>query len=589
MRLGPGQIPTLLVEADGSELTAPAMQRLTNLVVDNSLHKPDMFVITFADDEAEVMGATHLRVGSQITVTANGWMNDEMLTLIEGEVTSIEAAYEGMASETIIRGYDKSHRLHRGSRTATYNNVKDSDIAQTIANRLGCEIGTIDDSGTTLDYVAQFNQTDWEFLSARAREIGFEMSVTEGKFNFRRPISASTGPDSPDGGLPSSTQLTYGFDLRTFHPRVSAVGQPGDVAVRSWDPMQKQVIQSSSSNSASHFAVATDLSQLTESFGDATHTIVDRPVGTQGEADRIAQAGAAQTGSSGFEGEGMVLGNPTLRPGVPVNISGVVDPFNGRYTLTETRHVFQAGDYLTHFTVSGQRDRSLLGLTSSGGSHSRPSAGGAPIPGVVIAQVTDNNDPNNLGRVKLKFPWLSDDYESDWCRYCQLGAGPSSGAHWWPEVNDEVLVAFEFGDVRRPYVVGNLHNGQDTPNLGDSLFNGGQVARRGFVSRAGHMMVFFDDSSKMGVALLTADSSCKVALNQTSGEIHISCSGQVTIETDSGDVTVNSGGDVNVSSNGDVSVTASAGSITLDGGSGVTIQSEAQVTISAPQVSLGGG
>ena len=96
-------------------------------------------------------------------------------------------------------------------------------------------------------------------------------------------------------------------------------------------------------------------------------------------------------------------------------------------------------------------------------------------------------DPQKLGRVRLKFPWLSDDYESDWARMLQAGAGPDSGACFLPEVNDEVLTAFEFGDVRRPVVIGGLHNGRDKPRLGDGLVDNGRVRRRGFVSRRGQI------------------------------------------------------------------------------------------------------
>jgi phage protein D len=578
----------MVVEVEGAQLDASAMTRLLSLVVDQSLHKPDMFVITFADDEDDLLRATHLQVGSRITVSADGWTSKQLRSLIEGEVTAIEAAYDSLDKKTVVRGYDRSHRLHRGSKTATYRNVKDSDIAQTVAKRLGCEVGTIDDSGATLDHVAQFNQTDWEFLSCRAREIGFEMSVEGGRFNFRKPVGASTGPDTPDGGQASTTQLTYGFDLLAFRPRMSAVGQPGAVQVRAWDPTNKQVIVGQSSASSSHVDASADLADVCQTFGDATHAIVDRPIGTQDEADRIAAAGAEQAASSGFEADGTAIGNPDLRAGVAINISGVAKPFGGRYSLTETRHVFEDGEYLTHFGISGRRDRSLLGLASGGQGHMSPSAGGAALPGVVIGQVTDNDDPDQVARVKVKFPWLSDSYETDWCRVCQLGAGPDSGAIWLPEVNDEVLLAFEFGDIRRPYVVGSLYNGQDKPSLGDELFDAGKLKRRGFVSRTGHRFIFFDDSSNTGVALLSADSSCRVSLNQTSGEIHIHCSGQVTIDTDSGDVNINAGGDVSVKAQGSIGLNASTG-VTIQSDSSITIQSDSSVSVSAPSISLGGG
>ena len=92
-------------------------------------------------------------------------------------MTALEATYEDGWDRTIVRGYDKSHRLHRGRRTETYQNVKVSDVAQTVASRAGLDVGTIDDSGAVLDFISQVNITDWEFLKARARELGFEVGV----------------------------------------------------------------------------------------------------------------------------------------------------------------------------------------------------------------------------------------------------------------------------------------------------------------------------------------------------------------------------------------------------------------------------
>ena len=64
------------------------------------------------------------------------------------------------------------------------------------------------------------------------------------------------------------------------------------------------------------------------------------------------------------------------------------------------------------------------------------------IGGVVIGVVTNNQDPDELGRVKLRFPWLSEDYESNWARVASLMAGKERGAYFLPDVDDEVLVAF---------------------------------------------------------------------------------------------------------------------------------------------------
>jgi uncharacterized protein involved in type VI secretion and phage assembly len=191
---------------------------------------------------------------------------------------------------------------------------------------------------------------------------------------------------------------------------------------------------------------------------------------------------------------------------------------------------------------------------------------------VVVAQVTNNDDDQGLGRVKLKFPWLSDTYESDWARMTQVGAGPDSGAVFLPEVNDEVLVAFEFGDVRRPVVVGALWNGRDRPRLGDGLLDNGKVKRRGVVSRRGHRLVFLDDAGKSGIALITSNGSIRISLNETKNEIHVHCQGKVRIEADD-DLSIRS----------QKKVTIEGQQLEMTGTAGAKLQSDAVVEVSGKQ------
>jgi uncharacterized protein involved in type VI secretion and phage assembly len=83
------------------------------------------------------------------------------------------------------------------------------------------------------------------------------------------------------------------------------------------------------------------------------------------------------------------------------------------------------------------------------------------INGVVIGLVTNVQDPSQNGRIKVHFPWLDDQHETDWIRIATMMGGNGRGSFFMPEVNDEVLVAFDHGDVRFPYVVGFMWNGQD--------------------------------------------------------------------------------------------------------------------------------
>ena len=279
-------------------------------------------------------------------------------------------------------------------------------------------------------------------------------------------------------------------------------------------------------------------------------------------ADAAAQALGAAAGEAAFHASGVAIGSPALRAGTAVNISGVGSTFNGRYVLTTVQHKFGDVAYRSTFEVTGAQDRSLHNLV----------AGDAPIAGriygVVVAIVTNNEDPEKLGRVKLKFPWLADSFESDWARMTSLGAGPDSGAVWIPEVNDEVLVAFELGHPSRPYVVGSLWNGVDKPPLGDGLMDNGPIVRRGFVSRKGHKFVFFDKDGKSGIAILSSDNKLKIALKETDGEIHIASEGKIVIE-----------------SKQDLKITSQA-NLELNGQSGLKIKTSGQLEISGSKIAL---
>ena len=89
------------------------------------------------------------------------------------------------------------------------------------------------------------------------------------------------------------------------------------------------------------------------------------------------------------------------------------------------------------------------------------------INGVVVGIVKSREDPQKLGRLQVTFPWLDGDSKSYWARIATLMSGGGRGTWFMPEIDDEVLVAFEHGDPNHPYVVGFLWNGQDKPPITD--------------------------------------------------------------------------------------------------------------------------
>jgi len=111
------------------------------------------------------------------------------------------------------------------------------------------------------------------------------------------------------------------------------------------------------------------------------------------------------------------------------------------------------------------------------------------IHGVVVGIVTNNKDPEDLGRIKVNFPWRGIQDESIWARIATLMAGQDRGSYFLPEIGDEVLVSFEHGDIHQPYVIGSLWNGQDKPPETNS---DGKNNNRLIKSRSGHKFIFND-------------------------------------------------------------------------------------------------
>jgi uncharacterized protein involved in type VI secretion and phage assembly len=144
---------------------------------------------------------------------------------------------------------------------------------------------------------------------------------------------------------------------------------------------------------------------------------------------------------------------------------------------------------------------------------------GNKIYGVVVGIVVDNNHPDGEYRVKVKFPWLPKDSAggemlSNWARISTFMSGKERGAFWLPEVDDEVLVAFEHGDIRWPIVIGNLWNGKDK-TLHDS--QGGKNDFRTIRSRTGCVVEFVDQAGKEKIILQTTIPVGKVTTTEPKG------------------------------------------------------------------------
>ncbi len=538
----------LYIKIGGSDLPADAMDDLIEVTVDSDLHLPDMFTVHLHDEGVKWVDEDLFKLGEEVEIAAVPEEGGTSQPLIKGEITAVEPDFgDGTRATLLIRGYDRSHRLHRGTHSKAYLQMTDSDLASKIAQETGLRTD-VDSTSEVYEHVLQHNQTHMEFLAERASRIGYEFFVEDKTLHFKKP--------SKNG---DQLELEWGVELKSFRPRLTLVEQVDEVIVRGWDPKARQAIVGQATRGEAEPEAGlnqTGAQTASSAFKSARRVVVDRCVQSQADADTLAQAICDELSGAFIEAEGVCYGQPELRAGKMVKLKAMGQRFSGTYSVTRAMHSYRAdGAYTTRFTIHGRRPETLQALLERAPDH----GGEHRAPGPVVGLVTNNKDPEGWGRVKVKFPWLSDDVESDWARVVSIGAGPERGVFWLPEVNDEVMVAFEQGSASRPYVIGGLWNGQDKPPVPvDKALEGGKVRQRAFKSRAGHSLILIDGSGE-GLIVETAGGH-RLTLGDEKQQVILETKGgqTLTLDDSKNEIVVESGGNMTIKSG--MNLTIEAGS-----------------------------
>jgi len=414
--------------------------------VEDNLMLPDACTIRIAGWDWN--DSSQYDFGKEIELKFGAVGQSSVETLFTGQVASLEPEFGREGVSLTIRGYDHSHKMNRTKVTKTYQDQTFSDIAGKVAGAAGLGTGTIDsDPGGSHKFVQQNNETDWEFLWRLANRIDFEVVVSDKKLNFRRAGSAKRYEKT----------LKYGEDLFSFKPSITGVQQVKDVTVRGWDPQAARALEATELVPQTDSEIGIPRSAASDGLGGGNVTVADAPVHTQQEASALAKSIASRLGQGFLEAEGSCRGDPKLLAGSIVKIGGVGPKFEGKYMVGSTTHVFKGErGYDTHFRISGRTPRSLVDLL-------KPAKTKGWGNSVVVGVVTQNDDPDKLGRVRVKYPALGDQTEGWWARVASASAGQERGLLMMPIVGDEVLIAFEHDDVTRPYVIGSLWNGNGKP------------------------------------------------------------------------------------------------------------------------------
>jgi len=193
--------------------------------------------------------------------------------------------------------------------------------------------------------------------------------------------------------------------------------------------------------------------------------------------------------------------------------------------------------------------------------------------GVVVGVVTNNRDPDGMHRVKVRFPWLNQGDESNWARVATVMAGNGRGAYFLPEVDDEVLVAFEHGSVEQPFVIGSVWNGKDVAHESNA---DGNNDNRSIKSRSGHVVRLCDRSGQESIEIIDKTGNNKIVIHASGNTISIEAQGDIAIRSQTGKLSIEAVG-VEINSQAGVQVKAMEN---------VEITANAQMNLKAMMINL---
>ncbi len=528
---------------------------LQRVEVDTNLHLPAMFSLTLKDEldlqsgKLRYADTDTFKVGAEVKIEVEtdeipDEANPVKATVIIGEITAIEPNFTAEGVPLLqVRGYDRSHRLTRGKKTRTYGDanptgsgINEEQIINTIVQETdgitGKQIDTSGFSRVKYPYVMQYNQTDLEFLWARAQLYGYQVYVEDKTLYFQK-ADAHRGAER-DKPAP----LIWKRNLSQFEPHLTAAGRVTQAMVKGWDPKTKAPIEGTASSDASKTIPAIGLQKKgsalsKEAFKDpAEQVVVDQPLLTVDQAKAMAAARFAKAESEFIWAEGTCRqGDPRLIAGRLVTIEGVGERFSGDYYVTQARHIYARGTYRVTFSITGRTPHTLHYLLDGNNGHSQHL-----VQGVVAAKVVSLEDPEELGRVQVMFPWLPKykdaELASNWARLSSPMGGAGRGFFFLPEVDDEVLVAFEHGDVNYPYIVGTLWHNTDKPPQGTGSLladDKKKVNQRIIRSRSGHLIVLDDTEGEEKIIIQDKTEKNSIVIDSKENTLTINVEKDVTI------------------------------------------------------------
>ncbi len=429
----------------------------------------------------------------------------------------------------VITAHSPSIAMDGARQNAFFMDQKASDIIGTIIRNYPITVGNTEDTKGQLKYSVQYRETDYDFVMRMATREGLYAYYNGKEFCVEK------------ANQKNSVELEWRISLGAFEFGLGTASAEYKSAVYNYE--QKKIFEQDSSSLPLESSISgmskksTDASKEVYSntgFSESPTSIEDAQ-----SLDRVLQSRRNEAISKMILCKG-ACSHPSVAVGTCVKIKGM-DKIDGAYWVTKSHHIFTLGSYLNKFEcipvdIASPKSRSAR----------------ANVTNLQTAEVVDNNDPDKMGRIKVKFPWNAAD-ETIWVRVAVAHAGADRGWYSVPEIGDEVLVGYEYGNADLPIVIGSLYNKDNAP-LGETIADENCI--KSFITKSGNKIMINDTDGSEEISIVCKDGT-QVVLNAADPSVSIETTGDVKIKAanielkadskitlDGGEIEIKSGGNI---------------------------------------------
>ncbi|HEY0406173.1 MAG TPA: type VI secretion system tip protein VgrG [Pyrinomonadaceae bacterium] len=461
---------------------------------------------------------------------------------------------QSQASKLNVDLTDESIKMTLARKTTLFEKIKDSDlIGKLIANNgLAKDVAS---TNVVYEEIVQYYASDWDMMLTRAELNGFVVTVDAGKVTVKAPDTQQT----------AVLGVEYGDSILDLQAEMDAATQFASSAIKSyaWDFATQQLIESGPGTvsvkepgnvSSAELAKVFNVNPFTQQTGGS----IEKTAAQDWSSSELLKSKLSKIrGSVRFQGSSLV------KTGKTIELSGLGDRFNGTAFISGVHHNIHNGVWMTNvsFGLSAQWFAAdAPHLSAPGASGQLP-----PVKGLqtgIVKQVA--KDPANEFRVLVSLPLLQDDSKGVWARLGTFYASNKFGAVFYPEVNDEVIVAFMNEDPRYPVILGSVYSKKLPP-----LYPPDDKNTRKAITTSSLLEITFDDKDR--IIQIKTPNKQTITLDDKAAEISIKDSNKNTVTLSKSGISLDSASDIKITAKGNISIQAT-GNLDLNAKGNATME-----------------